>query len=50
MQDLQFKSVYALIAKDPKARTFDEMLPLLDAFRTINWMDLRIEMEKMGFV
>jgi hypothetical protein len=26
------------------------MLPLLDAFRTINWMDLRIEMEEVSFV
>jgi hypothetical protein len=24
--------------------------PLLDAFRTVGWTDLRIEMEKMSFV
>jgi hypothetical protein len=24
--------------------------PLLDAFRTLNWIDLRIEMEKVSFV
>jgi hypothetical protein len=27
-----------------------KLLPLLDAFRTLNWVDLSIEMEKMSFV
>lgn len=27
-----------------------KQLPLLDAFRTLNWVDLRIEMGKMGLI
>ena len=29
---------------------YHTLLPLLDAFRTLNWMDLRMEMGKMSFV